>query len=896
MNEDCRPRRLLVIGVQWPLETFLGNLLRGLAAAGWEVTVASRRPFGREAAPLRRLALPGGGVEGLLPRLPRLALAALRRPREAARLLRGRPDKLRQAPLLWPFLGQDFDAFYFPWIGAALDYLPLFGLGVPTLLSCRGSHVQVSPHNPRRPELREKLPRLFAAATAVHGVSREILEVAEELGLDRAKAVVIPPAVDPHFFCPAPEAAARPAHLPLRLVGAGSLIWRKGFNYALRAVAELRRRGLEVTLELVGEGRDRQRLFFAIDDLDLGGKVTLAGRKSPAELREILRRSDVFLLPSLSEGISNAALEAMACGLPVVASACGGMSEAIENGRDGLLVPPCDPGAIADAVARLAADPGLRASLGAAARERICEEFALPDQIAAFDLLLRGLLRQGASSQPDRSPAILSAPPPAKGDGSNDPGPIPAEGEPDREPPASSPEETTPALAAPPPGAKADPGAGLLSREPGANSPAAGSTGSAEPYRAATGTAAAKRGRVVLVVPIFPKLSEAFVVRQFLGLLDQGWDVFVFCDRSPPEAWRLFPALERPEIRARVRVAPPTRPRWRFAWAAPRVWLRCLIGRPGATLAHLEAGRRAGGLLAALRQLYLDAELLLLAPDLVHFEFGALALGRRGLGERLGCKMAVSFRGYDLNFVGLDQPGYYAPVWREAAAAHLLGEDLLRRARSRGCPPELPTFLIPPAVDADRFPPRAERRPGPLRILSVGRLEWKKGYDDALIALDLLRRRGIPFRWRLVGDGAEIEALAFLRHHFGLENEVELAGSLPPSAIPFELAAADVFLHPAISEGFCNAVLEAQAAGLPVVVSDADGLAENVVSGLTGLVTPRRDPAALAVALESLASDPEARRRMGEAGRERAARLFTPEREIAAFEDFYRAILAPGGR
>lgn len=399
-----RSRRLLVIGVQWPLETFLANLLRGLAAAGWQVTVASRQRFGRDAAPLRRLPLPGGGFLGVLPQLPRLAVAAMRRPRQAAKLLRGRPYKLRQLPILWPALQSDFDVFYFPWIGAALDYLPLFGLGVPTLLSCRGSHVQVSPHNPRRPELREKLPALFAAATAVHGVSSEILDEAEKLGLDRATARVIRPAVDPDFFSPG-EARTEAAERPLRLLGAGSLIWRKGFEYAIRAVAGLRDRGVETRLELVGEGRDRQRLLFAIDDLGLADRVVLAGKKTPGELRDRLRQSDVFLLPSLSEGISNAALEAMACGLPVVASDCGGMSEAIAVGEDGVLVAPYDADALAGAVERLAGDAALRARLGGAARERVKRDFALADQIAAFDRLLRDLADRTGAPSPSSKPA-----------------------------------------------------------------------------------------------------------------------------------------------------------------------------------------------------------------------------------------------------------------------------------------------------------------------------------------------------------------------------------------------------------------------------------------------------------------------------------------------------------
>jgi colanic acid/amylovoran biosynthesis glycosyltransferase len=389
--------------------------------------------------------------------------------------------------------------------------------------------------------------------------------------------------------------------------------------------------------------------------------------------------------------------------------------------------------------------------------------------------------------------------------------------------------------------------------------------------------------RVVLVVPVFPKLSETFVVRHFLGLLDRGWEVFVLCDRSPDEAWQLFPQLDRPELRRRVRTFSPTRPRLRTLAAAPLL-LGCLLRRPRFTFRSLRRG---------LRQLYLDAAPALLRPDLVHFEFGTLAVGRAGLGERLGCPIAVSFRGYDLNFAGLGEAGFYDPVWQEAAAIHVLGEDLRRRALRRGCPPDLPCRMIPPAVDAGRFLERGgERQPGPLRILSVGRLEWKKGYEDALVALELLCRRGVDFRWRLIGDGDQLEAIAFARHQLELEDRVELALSLPPSAIAEEMAAADLFLHPAISEGFCNAVLEAQAAGLPVVCSDADGLAENVLDGVTGLVVPRRDPAALAAAIEELAADPERRKRMGAAGRERAARVFPPAAEIDGFEAFYRDILA----
>jgi len=107
---------------------------------------------------------------------------------------------------------------------------------------------------------------------------------------------------------------------------------------------------------------------------------------------------------------------------------------------------------------------------------------------------------------------------------------------------------------------------------------------------------------------------------------------------------------------------------------------------------------------------------------------------------------------------------------------------------------------------------------------------------------------------------------------------------------------ADVFLHPAVSEGFCNAVLEAQAMRLPVVASDADGLAENVDDDRTGFVVPRRDPAAMAEKLALLAEDGPLRREMGGAGRARVERCFALPQQIGEFDRFFREVVAGHAR
>ena len=331
--------------------------------------------------------------------------------------------------------------------------------------------------------------------------------------------------------------------------------------------------------------------------------------------------------------------------------------------------------------------------------------------------------------------------------------------------------------------------------------------------------------RLVMVVPGFPKLSETFIVTKFLGLLERGWDVHLVCSHSDPKDWKAFPQLNgHPDIRSRVHVSWPLIPRWLAGLLIIPALVRGFAQASDATWSYLRKGFNRF-ILDVIRRFYLDLELISLKPDIIHFEFGSLAAGRTHLKDLLDCKISVSFRGYDLNFVGLDQPDYYNEVWKKADACHFLGEDLWQRAQARGCPPEMPHMLIPPAVHLDKFPildrPSSEvpgTREKPLKILSVGRLEWKKGYEFALSAMKILKDQGYKFEYRIVGEGEHRTALEFACHQLELKERVQLLGALPHNQVIQHLDWADIFLHPSLSEGFCNAVLEAQAVGLPVVV------------------------------------------------------------------------------
>jgi len=272
------------------------------------------------------------------------------------------------------------DVIHFEWNSAAIDHLasPIVWT-YPVIISCRGTQVRVRPHV--TPGYAQQLRQTFDRARAVHCVCETIRNEAMELGLPADKAVVIYPAVDCTEFIPSSEARRVG---PLCLLSVGALIWTKGVEYALLTMRRLLDEGISAHLEMIGAGRERERVLVAVRDMRLEGAVSLVGAATAPEVRAAMQRCDVFLHSSLSEGVSNAALEAMACGIPVVTSDAGGMHEAVRDGLDGFVVPVRDPSGAAAAVARLARDHDLRTNLGRNGRGRIVQRFRLEDHIAGF--------------------------------------------------------------------------------------------------------------------------------------------------------------------------------------------------------------------------------------------------------------------------------------------------------------------------------------------------------------------------------------------------------------------------------------------------------------------------------------------------------------------------------
>jgi glycosyltransferase involved in cell wall biosynthesis len=287
--------------------------------------------------------------------------------------------------------------------------------------------------------------RLFArwlygrrAVDGIAAISSGVADALARAAVERERVVVIPSGIDCTHFRPPSANERSQARAALGLgdadlaIGAlGVLEARKGHRYLMEAMALLSGRGGGAAAQgggvlrdyaaqhaaacggivaiIAGDGSLRDSLAAEIRRLGLGdeGGTRSAGRLAPVvrmtgqveDARAILWALDIFAMPSLSEGLGVALLEAMACGLPAVASRVGGIVDAVEEGSTGMLIAPGDARALAGALVRLGADAPGRNAMGAAARALAVERFSMATMARRTVELYRACLQTGASAK-----------------------------------------------------------------------------------------------------------------------------------------------------------------------------------------------------------------------------------------------------------------------------------------------------------------------------------------------------------------------------------------------------------------------------------------------------------------------------------------------------------------
>lgn len=393
-------------------------------------------------------------------------------------------------------------------------------------------------------------------------------------------------------------------------------------------------------------------------------------------------------------------------------------------------------------------------------------------------------------------------------------------------------------------------------------------------------SAAASARPLALLVKVFPKLSETFILEEVLGLERLGVPLRLYT-LAPPSDHIAHPAVA--EVKAPMTAVPQrlADDRAGFLWRHARLALQS----PVRYLATWRAAARRGatGRQDFLRAGWLAAQLQADGVAHLHAHFIAQPADIAQLVSSL-CALPFSISAHAKD-IYLSEP---ADLQRRLMAARFTVTCTeANRVALSTVAPQADVRRMYHGIDAAIFHP-GRRGPGALvpRLLSVGRLREKKGLDTLVLACAELQRRGLPFTCDIVGYGEQQAALQDLIRQQGLDGQVRLLGKLARDQVLERYAAATVYVQPSRiaadgdRDGIPNVLLEALACGLPVVATEVSGIPELVRHGHNGLLVPPDAPQALADAIAALIDSPARAADLGRAGRATVTEHFDNDRNL----------------
>lgn len=383
-----------------------------------------------------------------------------------------------------------------------------------------------------------------------------------------------------------------------------------------------------------------------------------------------------------------------------------------------------------------------------------------------------------------------------------------------------------------------------------------------------------------LVLPSTPGYSETFFRSKIAGLQQNGAKVIVFAGNSNKTDHRLT---------CEISYAPKLNGNIVFVAINSMIeLLKAFLFNYKTSVRYLALEKKEGSSFKTrIKNLIANTFILRHKTDWLHYGFGTMALGRENIAQATGARMAVSFRGFDHYVYPLKYPNCYATLFNKDVKYHVLSGGMRQSLEIQGIPKQN-IYKITPAINTSEFA-KSSNKTTTNHIVTVARLHWIKGLEYTLEALSNLKEQGVDFTYTIIGEGIERERLMFAAYQLGIKENVKFAGKLPHAAVKKHLEQATIYLQYSIQEGFCNAVLEAQAMGLLCIVSDAEGLSENVLHNQTGWVVPKRKPELLAEKIrEVLAMNTVQKDEITAKAIHRVKDEFNVEKQTQEFVGFYQ--------
>ncbi|MFC0674735.1 glycosyltransferase [Brachybacterium hainanense] len=400
--------------------------------------------------------------------------------------------------------------------------------------------------------------------------------------------------------------------------------------------------------------------------------------------------------------------------------------------------------------------------------------------------------------------------------------------------------------------------------------------------------------RIGYVLKMYPRFSETFILTEMLELEAQGMDLEVFSLRLPVDG-RFHPDLAR--LRAPVEYLHPGTLRADQPWQSLHRFLAEVGEVPPAVLAELA---RHGAREAA-QALDLAAAVRARGITHLHAHFGSTATSVARLAAALaGIGYTFTAHAKDIFHEEVEAEDLRAKL-ADARAVVTVSDFNLAHLRKTFGADAARVRRIYNGIALERFPVRADRDESAAapRIVSVGRLVEKKGFDVLVEAARLLRERRIPVELEIAGAGPLAEPLSGRIAALGLDSCVRLLGPLPQDRVRELVAGATVFAAPCRvgedgnRDGLPTVLLEAMALGTPCVSTPVTGIPEAIQDGGTGLLVPEDDAPALADALARLLADAPLRTRLAGAARERVETDFDAVRQAGAVGALFAELHAP---